>query len=110
MYPGQRNFAGGLGLGPAGVHRTQRKTATGANTPEFLELKHLAVAVEPINTGGIGNQYADLTGLVGVVVVFLGLQEKRLLEQRMQSVEGIEDLVLAAQLELVFGQCRHRLA
>jgi hypothetical protein len=92
------------------MHGAQRKAAPRADAPELLELEHFAVAVQAEDAAGVGHQHAELAGLIGVVVVFLGLQEEGFLQQRVQLDEGVEHLVLAAQQQLVRRQRVHGLA
>jgi len=97
------HLTGGLGLGVNRMHRAQREAAARTNAPEFLELEHFAVAVQAIDAGGVGNDHAELARFVRVAVLFLGLKEEVVLQIGVQLGEGVEHLVLAAQVEQLAG-------
>ncbi|MCY1251712.1 hypothetical protein D9M72_655100 [compost metagenome] len=79
------------------MHRAQRVVAARADAPEAVERKHLAVRVDAEDARRIGDQANDLRRLVGIVLVFLGVDEVVRLQLLVHLQEGAEHVIARAQ-------------
>jgi hypothetical protein len=83
------------------VHGAERKAATGSGGPDAVELEHFAIGIDAVDSRAVGDQCLDLRTLVGIVIVFLGIEEGVFLEDGVQAAEGFVHLHARAELDVL---------
>ena len=82
------------------MHGAEREFVAGADGPVLGVLEHLAHRIDGEDAVGVGDERGDLARLVGVFLVFLGVQETFFLEDGMQLAERFENSGLAVKLHV----------
>ena len=82
------------------VHRAEGELMARAYRPELCVFEYLAHRIDGEDTAGVGNQCGDLARLVRVFLVFLGIQETFLFQDRVKFSECFKDRCLAVKLHI----------